>query len=193
MNRTSILPGIDGWDLCRVRSVPLPAESGIAPLAAGADLADAFAVAIPPHASLDINQWAGAVLGHPALWVRTLLALRDIAVSGFGLKTSGELRREARAGHESPIDFFPVKSRSPHEIILGADDRHLDFSLSLLIRAAPAHKSGYQLVATSIVHCHNPLGRAYLNVITPFHVLVVKNGLRRSKQWIAPAPSGLSL
>ena len=59
---------------------------------------------------------------------------------------------------------------------IGADDRHLDFRLSLLRRHSP---TGTLLIATTVVHTHNALGLTYLNAIRPFHHLVVRANLAR--------------
>ena len=93
----------------------------------------------------------------------------------LGVKSSGEVRR-LRGGRDR-IDFFPVLACSANEIILGADDRHLDFRLSLLRR--PAAQGMPVLIATTVVHCHNRLGRWYLAAIMPFHRLIVRSSLRR--------------
>src|SRR5262249_55572186 len=39
---------------------------------------------------------------------------------------------------------------------------------------------GGQLTVSTVVHCHNLLGRAYIMVIAPFHHLVVRASLRRA-------------
>jgi hypothetical protein len=72
------------------------------------------------------------------------------------------------------VDFFPVQWESNDEIVLGEDDRHLDFRLSLLRRNSP---TGTQLIATTVVHSHNAFGLTYLNVIRPFHHLVIRTHL----------------
>ena len=72
------------------------------------------------------------------------------------------------------MDFFPVQWESNDEIVLGADDRHLDFRLSLLRRNSP---TGTQLIATTVVHSHNAFGFTYLNAIRPFHHLVIRANL----------------
>src|SRR4051812_5108527 len=84
---------------------------------------------------------------------------------GFVLRPSPRFARD-RA--------FPVQWESDDEIVLGEDDRHLDFRLSLLRRNSP---TGTQLIATTVVHSHNAFGFAYLNVIRPFHHLVVRASL----------------
>ncbi len=89
----------------------------------------------------------------------------------FGVKASHAL---VAADH---IAFFPVLSRSPDEITIGVDDRHLDFRGSVLLR-----RPERLLVLTTAVRCHNLLGRAYLAVILPFHILVAQSLLRRLRR-----------
>jgi hypothetical protein len=164
---------------CRgVREVPPPAESGVASWF-DADLADAFAVPIDPaDVAKGIDNLARCALD-PAPWIRLLLGLRDALVAGFGVKTTQEVRRAAIADNADRIDFFRILARSDRELILGEDDRHLDFRLSLLLRARP-DSSGDELVATTVVHCHNALGRVYLALIARFHRLVVVSNLSRA-------------
>ena len=170
---------------CRgVREVPPPAESGVASWF-DADLADAFAVPVDAaDGAKGIDNLARSALGDPAPWVRLLLGLRDALVAGFRVKTSQEVRRAAIADNAERIDFFRIRARSDGELILGEDDRHLDFRLSLLLRARP-DGSGDELVATTVVRCHNALGRVYLGLIARFHRLVVISNLSRAsnKGW----------
>lgn len=164
----------------RVRTVALPAESDIAHLFAGADLADAFAIALPADAPQDTEALARAVFGNPAAWFRALLALRDAIVRPFGIKTAKQIRRDLGSGETSThIDFLPIMARRPGELIVGEDDRHLDFRASVLQR--PCGNGGErELVVTTAVHCRNLFGRIYIFVIAPFHRLVVRSGLARA-------------
>jgi hypothetical protein len=167
-----------------VREVPPPAESGVASWF-GADLADAFAVPVDAaDVAKGMDSLARSTLGDPAPWIRLLLGLRDTLVAGFGVKTTQEVRRAAIADNAERMDFFRVLARSDRELILGEDDRHLDFRLSLLLRARP-DGSGDELVATTVVRCHNALGRLYLALIARFHRLVVISNLSRAanKGW----------
>ena len=164
-----------------VREVPPPAESGVASWF-DADLADAFAVPIgAADAAKGIDNLARSALSDPAPWIRLLLGLRDALVAGFRVKTTQEVRRAAIADHAERIDFFRILARSDRELILGEDDRHLDFRLSLLLRARP-DGSGDELVATTVVRCHNALGRMYLALIAQFHRLVVITNLSRASK-----------
>ncbi len=153
----------------------------IASLFAGADLLDTYAIVLPEVVSHDVGQLARTVLGQPAPWFRVLIRLRDAAVAGFGVKTWRQLRAEAEASGGEHIDFFSVRARSTRELIVGEDDRHLDFRVSVLLRPYPSG-FGMELVATSAVHCHNSLGRAYLARIRPIHHLIVRSNLERAQR-----------
>lgn len=169
-----------------VRSVAPPRESRLSPRFATSTLADAFAIRVPTVPGHSIDAWAQAALGHPTRWFRALLSLRDLAVGGLGLKTSADIRRDMAASGQAYFDFFPLQSRSDDEIVVGENDRHLDFSLSLLLRPTPDAAYG-ELVATTVVHCHNLLGRTYLQAIMPFHGLVVRSNLRRAPRHVGSA------
>ncbi|MCB8877887.1 DUF2867 domain-containing protein [Acidisoma silvae] len=159
-----------------VRRTGLPRDSELALRYRNADLADAFCVLLPADAE-GIDVLADRVFGHPGPVFRTALGLRDAAIGLFGVKTSGQLRKRLARDGVDRIDFFPVLSRSAREVVLGEDDRHLDFRTSLLLRQATA---GKELVATTVVHCHNTLGRTYLAAILLGHELVVRSVLKRA-------------
>ena len=68
--------------------------------------------------------------------------------------------------------------REPPQV-LGENDSHLDFRLSLLRRR---DERGEVLIATTAVHTHNRLGRIYSLLIRPFHKLVVRATLMRCRR-----------
>lgn len=154
-------------------AVPLPPGSRIAERFKGADLADAYAIRLPPDSSRDIEVLTRFMLGDEAPWLRFLMGVRDTVVAGFGLKTSAALRKASLGGDPDRVYIFRVYAVAEDEMTLGEDDKHLDFRLSVLRRSD-------DIVVTTVVHCHNLLGRAYLALITPFHRLVVKSILRRA-------------
>ncbi|PJI55468.1 hypothetical protein CTI14_04515 [Methylobacterium radiotolerans] len=156
-----------------------PAECAVASRYPGADLVDAFAVTLPGRGRMTCQGWLKRRSPNPAPWITAAMALRDAAVRLFGVRTSGAMRARLKADGRDRIDFFPVLSRSEREIVLGEDDRHLDFRLSLLLSQRPDGRE--DLVATTVVRCRNRLGHAYLAAIMPGHILVVRSALRRAR------------
>ena len=108
-------------------------------------------------------------------WVfRRLMTLRDRLVAPLGIRSSDDIR--AGAAGDTRIDFFPVLSETADEVVVGEDDRHLDFRSSL---AVVREGKSALFVSTTAVRCHNRTGRLYLAIIRPFHIAVVQAGLRR--------------
>jgi len=140
----------------KARAVPMPSDSVLAPLYAGADLLDAFAVRLPAEASDDLETAARAAFERPAGWIRALMRVRDVVMVPVGVKSSRAIGLAA-AARGSVIGFLPLLSKSAMELILGEDDWHLDFRVTIQIRADA--ENGRELVAGTVVHCHNRLGR----------------------------------
>ncbi len=159
-------------------SVPIPSDSVLAPLYAGADLADAFAIHLPAGASDDPEMLARVVFERPAVWIRALTWVRDTVMATAGVKSSRAIGAAASARGRQVIGFFPVLSKSAGEMVMGGDDRHLDFRAAVLVR--PDAQGGRELVVVTVVHWHNRLGRTYLAVIAPFHRMILRANLERT-------------
>jgi hypothetical protein len=164
-----------------VQAVALPTESAVTRLYHAPDLADAYAVRLPDNAIDDPELLARFVFAHQAGWVAKLMGVRDALVARVGLKTAKQLRAQSADGSRERVDIFRIYTRSAHEIILGENDSHLDFRLSVLqqTRHTREGRSRY-LVLSTVVHCHNGLGRFYILAIAPFHRMVVRSALRRA-------------
>ncbi len=156
------------------RTTP-PPESVVAGWYANASLLDSYSIDLGSSKQDSMRVLATRTVGDPPSWIKALVAVRDALVTPFGVKTSGEVR--ASRADDDRVDFFPVQWEGNDEIVLGEDDRHLDFRLSLLRRPSP---TGTQLIATTIVHAHNAFGFTYLNLIRPFHHLVVRASLAQA-------------
>lgn len=102
------------------------------------------------------------------------MVLRDAIVARFGIKTAKQM--EGKPGKR--IGIFRIYAVSNDEIIVGEDDSHLDFRLSVL-RHRDAGRHG-SVTVSSVVHCHNRVGRAYILLIRPFHKLIVQRSLARA-------------
>ncbi len=98
-------------------------------------------------------------------WARALLLVRGAAVAPFGLKGAAPQDRPA-------IGSFPIAAERPEELLLGFDDRHLDFRISILADAGRIHVSTW-------VRPHHAGGRLYLAAVLPFHVLILRDAMAR--------------
>ena len=144
-----------------VRAVAVPPSPMAERTLSRVDYADAFAVALPPGAPRDPEQLARRVLDSPPPWVLAAMALRNAVVLPLGLKSP----RSARA-------IFPLLDRDEREIVLGLDDRHLDFRASILVE-------GDTVVVSTRVRFNSALGRAYFTPVRLAHPIVVKAMMRR--------------
>lgn len=161
------------------RAVPLPPESRIAAVYARVNLADAYAIDLPPGTARDPEVLARFVFSHQPRWISVLMSIRDTLVTAFGLKTAKSLMSAVAEG--SRIGIFKVYEANSIEVIMGEDDRHLNFRASALYES-PARENNdrARFVLSTVVHCHNRLGRAYIGLIAPFHKLVVQSYLRQA-------------
>jgi hypothetical protein len=149
----------------RVRSVPIPARAGLlGAWPARRDLADAFAVRVPPGTSTDPQDWADAVFRDPPRVVVTLLRLRNALAPLIGVE-----RGDATA--------FATLRRDRREVLLGADAAHLDFRASVLVAPDGA---GTTVTVSTVAAVRSRAGRAYLAVVRLVHPAVVRAMLRRA-------------
>jgi hypothetical protein len=138
-----------------------------------AHYADAYCVEIGATEEATIDDFAHAIFDEPAGWISTLMNLRDRIVSLFGLKTAKDLRRERSPDR---LGMFKVFSRTENELLVGEDDRHLDFRISVL-----CSRSGEtsQVCLVTVVKTKNIVGRLYLFPVKYVHRIVVRSMLRR--------------
>lgn len=117
------------------------------------------------------------IFGHHPLWMKGLLIVRNriAALCGLDVPTDAAILRPVPKAHYrvgEPIGPWPIFNLTENELIVGRDNKHLDFRLSIM-----RETTGQGTVATvsTICNVHNLFGRLYLRLIIPFH----KFGLRR--------------
>ena len=160
----------------KIEQSNLPPTSRLSSSYAKADFADAFSVDLPGNASHDAQSLARHIFAKQPLWIAMLLNVRDMLVRPFGLKTAGELTQTAG----DRISLFRVFERHDDEIVLGEDDTHLDFRVSVLVQPSPQGQP--RLILTTLVFYNRSLGRAYIKLIAPFHRAVVRASLDRAQR-----------
>jgi hypothetical protein len=162
-----------------VTSVALPPGSRVTRMYAHPNLADAYTIRLPDDATTDPELLARFMFSHQAAWVGKLLRIRDALVVGFGLKTAKGLEESARTERDKHVSIFRIYERTVDEIVLGEDDKHLDFRVSVFQETrADVAGGGRYLTVSTVVRCHNLLGRTYILLITPFHEMVVRSSMR---------------
>jgi Protein of unknown function (DUF2867) len=150
----------------------IPASSRIAQLAKTAYFSDCYQA--PLNHCKTLSEAYQAIFGYPPVWMRNLMRLRNIIAKKLGLKSFNNeeiseielsvFRLPYQVGRRAGI--FLVQEIEPHELILGVDDRHLNFKISIFIHET----KGYRVVSVStVVVIHNLLGRIYMILIKPFH------------------------
>ncbi len=118
-------------------------------------------------------------------WVGTLMTLRNKIVSIFGLKTGNNLKHEDILKNDfdlqkgKSIGIFKIYDKNDNEIVMGEDDSHLNFRVSLLLEPKKMEKT---LTISTAVVFNNWLGKLYFLPVKPFHKIIVKSMLKRTLQ-----------
>ncbi|WOF73714.1 DUF2867 domain-containing protein [Parvibaculaceae bacterium PLY_AMNH_Bact1] len=164
------------------RSDTLPAQSQLHAYARSQDFMDCFSVAFS-------NEWAKTQATMPEIaalatavevpGAQPLMRLRDLIVSPMGLKTADDFDDQDDANQKPEpqvgdrIGFFKIYSISENEVILGEDDTHQDFRVSIF----RAQEVPSRLYLATCCQRHNLFGHLYLAAILPFHKMIVKGML----------------
>lgn len=102
-------------------------------------------------------------------WVVRLFKLRNALVGVFGLKTDKQ-----SSGQET---FFTLIENREDEIIMGENDKHLNFRASIF-----KNTSAGTIALTTLVHFNNVWGKIYFFPVKPFHKIIMKVLLKRYAQ-----------
>ncbi len=118
-----------------------------------------------------------AVFGHLPGWMQTLLIVRNFVASLGGLvsPTMSEILHVGIKDSYAVGDkmgVWPIHHLSGSEVVVGRDNKHMDFRLSVLRLAVDGADN---LVVSTVCTVHNRFGKVYLFFIVPFH----KWGLKR--------------
>jgi len=163
----------------RAYACDLPRESCLRSSLPRINYLDSFAVPMSKPAS-DMVELYTAVLDHLPQAFKHLLTIRSALVRPFGIAGVSfadltlpiDTKRVYAVGDR--IGRWTLYHKDSGELISGADDKHLDFRVSLL-------RDGCErVVLSTAVMTHNLFGRAYLTAILPFHRFGVAELLTRA-------------
>ena len=129
--------------------------------------------------SINVQNVAKAFFSSSPKWVGLLFILRNKIVSMFGLKTSGSVEnRQSQLDNfkfepGTRLGLFKVFSRNENEIIIGEDDKHLNFRVSLYLEKKAKELHQKILTISTTVEFNNGFGRVYFFPVKPFHKIIV--------------------
>ncbi len=144
----------------RAREVEVPDTPLLADALPRVDWSDAHAVGVFRGAPTDPQVWADAVFRDPPRWVVAVLALREAGVRLLGIPPG------------TPSSFV-TRARAADEVLLGADEHHLDFRVAVL-------REPQRVVVSTVVALHNRRGRAYFALVRHIHPVVLQAMLNRA-------------
>jgi hypothetical protein len=161
-----------------VRKREIPDQSLLYPERIGAYYHDSYET-LMTKTQLTLPEIYRLAVARSPRWVNALMAVRDSVVTVLGVRRVGQIGSGTLAGATTPavgakLDIFTLYASSDDEIVVGEDDSHLDFRLSLLRLSQEGHD---KLVLSMVVKTHNAIGKAYLCTILPFHKLIMRKYL----------------
>ncbi|MDR3327959.1 MAG: DUF2867 domain-containing protein [Prevotellaceae bacterium] len=137
----------------------IPDKSAISNGFETVDYCDSYRIIYPADKS--IEQITNELFKLPD-WVTLLLKTRDSIVGIFGLKT-GKDREDGQR-------LFPIIEQNKNELVMGENDSHLNFRVSVLIDRENAF-----VYVTTLVHYNNIWGKLYFMPVKPFHKIIMKS------------------
>lgn len=112
-------------------------------------------------------------------WVEELFAVRNKIVAKFGLKTSGNSsdRQQQldnfKCEKGERLGLFKVFDKTDNEVVLGEDDKHLNFRVSLFLKDHKTDLEKREIIISTTVEFKNWFGPVYFIPVRPFHKIIV--------------------
>ncbi|RXM38262.1 DUF2867 domain-containing protein [Chryseobacterium sp. CH21] len=163
----------------KIKKTEFPEKSILSQNKKDFDYTDSFEGELGAGAqNIDITEIGKAFFTSGPKWGKKMFALRNKVVRLFGLKTGSKTENKlTEQGFKCEVGerlgIFKVFDKTNNEIILGEDDKHLDFRVSLLFDKNKNEKDVNFLAISTTVKFHNWLGILYFLPVRPFHKLIV--------------------
>ncbi|WP_298422663.1 DUF2867 domain-containing protein [uncultured Kordia sp.] len=123
-----------------------------------------------------LEKTTNLIFNNPPKWIEKLFILRNKIVKFIGLKTGvpADYNEEFRVG--GYLFFFKIFSITNNEIILGANDSHLNFRAVVV----NSNEVNHNIKVITLVEYNNTKGKIYMNLVKPFHRIVVKRMVKNA-------------
>jgi len=162
----------------KINKIAIPEDSLIHGTLNQIHYADCYSVDFQNERVITVEEVARMFFKSIPDWVLFLLDLRNWAVKWFGLKS--ENAREVLARLDSdpiepgkPFGIFQVINKNANEILMGDEDKHLDFRVSIRLNTEGGNE--YAASVATIVQFNHFSGRLYFLPVKPFHKLIVRS------------------
>ena len=117
-------------------------------------------------------------------WINQLFNFRNILSSFSGIKSSPNANTKkslfesfkVEMGHR--LGLFKVYAITKNEVVLGEDDKHLNFRIYFHIRKQTTDGKIKELTVSTAVKFNNWFGRFYFLPVKPFHKFIVPSMLK---------------
>jgi len=164
-----------------VRQVDVPTGSAIKAVLKRTDFADAYEVRLV-RPELQIGEAYVAIFCNAPSWVQGLMSLRGYIAVCLGLTHPFDARDVGSRDRQSfeigqRVGSFTVQSIHANELIVGDDDKHLNFRISTI---KTEREGVFYITVSTVVEIHNTLGRVYMVVVKPFHQFLAPYLVRRA-------------
>ena len=166
--------------MSQVIEVPVPVACNLLHALKAVHFCDAFQAPVsnPELGPQDVYR---AVFACVPAWVRVLFKVRGIVASMLGLRHGGDagflLAPDASFQIGQRAGMFSIRSIEPNELIVGDNDKHLDFRLPIFRSTS----NGIEVATVSTaVEIHNTVGKIYMVVVKPFHRYIARAMIQRA-------------
>ena len=158
-----------------VKEQPTPHTKGIKNCLKKVDFKDTFSTT---NHTNSLEEVARLVFDKMPPWIERLMNLRNYLVKFMGLKTQIPEDYHPRYEVGGYIGFFKIYAIYADEIIMGADDKHLNFRASIY----DSQEKAFNIKVSTLVEYNRMMGRIYMFFVKPFHRLVVKRMVRQASE-----------
>lgn len=168
----------------KVKEIPIPENSLIRRSFNPTDYEDNFAIQL--HGPVDLDRLPVLFFKSFPSWFRGLMLLREVLARPFGLKTAHGMdiikqMREFKGKVGESIAVFQVMGKNETELMMGEDDKHLNFRLSFF--TIPNERGTEVQMATTVKYT-SWMGDAYFFLVRPIHRIAMPILLRRMQERI---------
>jgi hypothetical protein len=150
------------------------------------DFKDAYTCKFDSNKQLVVDNVVTAFFNASSPIISSLFTLRNRLMKPFGFKIAdvdsnkkAEQLKQFKVQIGNVLGLFKVMDRSDNEVLLGEDDKHLNFRISFLLVKHPKNQNEYSFTLSTAVLINNSFGRLYFFFIKPIHKFIVPGMMRR--------------